>query len=60
VLKTPQWLNCGIDREVGLYCITVKFRQAAVLFTGVLPAAPALKRMMLSSFEQKFRTPDWL
>lgn len=39
---------------------TVKARQAAVLFTGVLPEEPGLKRMTPSSLEQKLRTPDWL
>ncbi len=53
-------LDSGIRAGQVNYCMTVKFKQAAVLLTGVLPAAPALKRMMLSSLEQKLRTPDWL
>ena len=42
------------------YGSTVKARHAALVVTGVLPDAPALKRMTPSSFEQKLRTPDWL
>ena len=42
------------------YCSTVKAWQAAVVVTGVLPAAPALNRSTPSSLEQKLRTPDWL
>jgi hypothetical protein len=42
------------------YGSTVNAMQAALVVTGVLPDAPALKRMTPSSFEQKLRTPDWL
>jgi hypothetical protein len=42
------------------YGSTVKATQAPLVVTGVLPAAPALKRITPSSFEQKLRTPDWL
>jgi hypothetical protein len=42
------------------YGSTVNAMQAPLVVTGVLPDAPALKRMTPSSFEQKLRTPDWL
>jgi len=42
------------------YCSTVNAWQAAVVVTGVLPAAPGLNRSTPSSLEQKLRTPDWL
>jgi hypothetical protein len=42
------------------YCMTVKLRHAALFVTGVLPGAPALKRMTPSSLEQKFLTPELL
>jgi len=48
----PTLLSC--------YCITVKFKHAAVLVTGVLPGEPWLKRMTPSSLAQKFLTPELL
>ncbi len=42
------------------YGSTVNAMQAPLVVTGALAAAPALKRMTPSSFEQKLRTPDWL
>ena|SRR6476661_4154645 len=42
------------------YGSTVNATQAPLVVTGALAAAPALKRMTPSSFEQKLRTPDWL
>ena len=42
------------------YGSTVNALQPAVVATGALPTAPALKRMTPSSFAQKLRTPDWL
>src|SRR5882724_13156918 len=46
-------------RQLANYGSTVKATQAALVVTGVLPLAPALKRMTPSSLEQKLRTPDW-
>ena len=42
------------------YGSTVNATQAPLVVTGVLPVAPASKRMTPSSLEQKSRTPDWL
>jgi len=42
------------------YCMAVKAKQAAVVFRGVLPAPPGLKRITPSSVAQKLRTPEML
>ena len=54
-------LSCTLPRVRGnFYGSTVKATQAPLVVTGALAAAPALKRITPSSFEQKLRTPDWL
>ena len=55
VVPSPRY-----SAKLEIYCSSVNAWHAAVVTTGVLPLAPALKRTTPSSVAQKLRTPEIL